>query len=125
MPNENIRSLIARLEAAQALDAETKAEVAAAIKTMSALRPAGRQKIPEMVELTTDQILYLIDELLPDWSIKLKGRTNNVSGHWVCILRKSEGRDNDEVIGIGRSAALPNALLAAMLKLLATGQPSL
>ena len=65
----------------------------------------------------TDHAIMIADEAYPNWAIHLRGRANDRDGHWHCTLRKSESRDSDEAIGIGRSPVLGQAVLAALLRL--------
>ncbi|UWQ14231.1 hypothetical protein K3556_15185 [Aliiroseovarius sp. M344] len=119
METQDIHSLIKHLEAASSLDAALAAAVHNAVCPIG----AGDLTLPADGGLfSTDEVIHLIDEALPEWSIKLTGRASNINGHWVCTLRQSEVRDNDEVIGIGQSAVLAHALLAALLKVI-DGRP--
>ena len=65
----------------------------------------------------TDHAILIADEAYPNWVIHLRGRANDRDGHWHCTLRKSDSRDSDEAIGIGRSPVLGQAILAAVLRL--------
>ena len=67
---------------------------------------------------STDEILKLIYAIRPGWSLSMKGIAVLPNGHWRCALRKSEGRDNDEYLGVGRGPTLAHSLLAALLKVL-------
>lgn len=113
LEKQKLTSLIEYLENTTSMDADHAAAVLAAVWPMD----AGGLTLPEQGGwFSTDEVIHLIDGALPEWSIKLGGRASNVNEHWVCTLRKSELRDNDEVIGFGQSAILSNALLAALLK---------
>ncbi|NNF70717.1 MAG: hypothetical protein HKN02_00825 [Rhodobacteraceae bacterium] len=68
--------------------------------------------------MSTDAILHLTDLIVPGWAIQLKGRAIEPNGHWMCSLRRSETKDNDEFIGQGRAPILSNAILAATLRTL-------
>ena len=66
---------------------------------------------------TTDQAILIADEAYPNWSIHIKGRANDVDGHWRCTLRETDSRDSDAAIGTGRSPVLGQAVLAAVMRL--------
>lgn len=66
---------------------------------------------------TTDGALLVADDAYPNWSVHIHGRANDRDGHWRCTLRESDSRDNDAVIGQGRSPVLAQAVLAAVLRL--------
>lgn len=68
---------------------------------------------------STDALLHLVDAALPNWTIKLQGVTSETDGKWVCTLRQTDTRDDDELIGIGRAPRLSHAILAAFLKVIA------
>ena len=68
---------------------------------------------------SSDAVLLLADRLFPGWTITIDGVASEQDGHWVVVLRRSATRDNDPFLGIGKSRALPAALLAALLKALA------
>lgn len=68
---------------------------------------------------STDAVIHLIDALVPGWSIHIRGRAIEPNGHWHCHLRRSEGRDNDEFIGLGKGRTLSQALIAALLRTVA------
>lgn len=67
---------------------------------------------------STDALVAVVDRLLPGWSITIDGVASLSDGHWVCVLRQSAARDNDPYLGIGKAAALPQAMLAGLLKVL-------
>lgn len=66
---------------------------------------------------TTDGAMLITDEAYPNWTVHIHGRANDKNGHWHCTLRESDTRDNDAVIGSGRSPVLAQAILAATLRL--------
>jgi hypothetical protein len=66
---------------------------------------------------TTDQAILIADAAYPNWSIHVRGRTNDRDGHWHCTLRENDNRDSDAAIGIGRSPVLGQAVLAAVMRL--------
>jgi hypothetical protein len=65
----------------------------------------------------TDAAMLFADEAYPNWSIHIRGRTNDRDGHWHCTLRENDSRDSDAAIGIGRSPVLAQAVLAAVMRL--------
>lgn len=68
----------------------------------------------------TDTAMHVADQAFPDWSVHIHGRANDKDGHWLCTLRENDERDNDAVIGSGRSPVLSQAILAATLRLAMT-----
>ena len=71
---------------------------------------------------TADGAMLIVDKAYPNWDVNIHGRANDRDGHWRCTLRKNELRDNDAVIGSGRSPVLAQAILAAVLRLSASVQ---
>jgi len=65
----------------------------------------------------TDDAMHIADHAFPNWSIHIKGRTNDRNGNWQCTIRESDQRDSGALIGIGRSPVLSQAVLAAVLRL--------
>ena len=72
---------------------------------------------------TTDHAILIADEAYPNWSIHIRGRTNDRDGHWHCTLRETDSRDSDAVIGTGRSPVLGQAVLAALIRLAMAQKP--
>jgi len=64
-----------------------------------------------------DKALTLIGQSLPGWGVALDG-TAAAGGAWTCTLRDTGLRDDDEVIGIGRAATPPLAMVLALLRVL-------
>lgn len=64
----------------------------------------------------TEAVLHLVEEHLPEWTITLKGRADEIDGEWHCLLRKTDMHDNDSVIGVGTGPTLALAVLEAVLK---------
>lgn len=69
--------------------------------------------------VSTDQVLHLVDQAAPGWSIHLDGKAFEPNGHWRCTLRPSDMRDDDEFIAVAKGPRLVNVLVAALLRLLA------
>lgn len=65
----------------------------------------------------TDDAMHIADKAFPDWSVHIRGRTNDRDGHWTCTLRENDSRDADAYIGIGKSPVLSQAVLAAVFRL--------
>ncbi|PWJ21124.1 hypothetical protein [Jannaschia seohaensis] len=65
----------------------------------------------------TDGVMHVADLAYPNWAVNVHGRANDKDGHWRCTLREGDTRDNDRVIGSGRSPVLSQAILAALLRL--------
>ncbi|PUB13608.1 hypothetical protein [Yoonia sediminilitoris] len=66
---------------------------------------------------TSDSAMHIADKAFPNWAVHIHGRANDKNGHWRCTLRESDSRDNDAVIGRGRSPVLGQAILAATMRL--------
>ncbi|MFZ7091375.1 hypothetical protein [Primorskyibacter sp. 2E233] len=65
----------------------------------------------------TQEAIHIADEAYPNWVISLHGRANDRDGHWRCSLRETDAFDEDSMIGAGRSPALAQAILAAVMRL--------
>lgn len=65
----------------------------------------------------TDGAMHVADAAYPNWVVNIRGRADDRDGHWRCMLRENDARDNDAVIGHGRSPVLAQAILAAILRL--------
>ncbi|MDI3338086.1 hypothetical protein QKW60_16885 [Defluviimonas aestuarii] len=118
MTRADFEPLAAALEGPADLSPETAAAVLALIRPLVPVKdrwPADRMPAIQ----SSDEVIHLVDLALPDWSISLKGRTNDTDGHWTCTLRRSDTLDDDLLIGIGRGPALPRAILAAMVRVAA------
>ena len=82
-------------------------------------KASGGKSIERAALDSTDEVLALIYAIRPGWSVSMKGVARLPNGHWRCTLRRSQERDNDEYLGVGRGPTLSHALLAALLKALA------
>jgi hypothetical protein len=71
----------------------------------------------------TDAVLMVIAHALPDWSIVLRGTASDAKADWTCTLRRSDRRDDDPALGVGKGPKLGNVLIAALLRGLARVQP--
>lgn len=65
----------------------------------------------------TDDAMLIADHAFPNWTVHIRGRTNDKDGHWRCTLRENDSRDSDAYIGTGKSAILSQAILAAVMRL--------
>jgi hypothetical protein len=111
MDRDELEALRARTGAASTLEAPLLHEVADAVRGVFPNAPAH----PEALAEPTEAVLHLVDRCLPGWSITLKGHATEPDGHWRCSLRRSSGRDDDDVIGQGRAPTVPLAVLMALL----------
>ena len=115
MENVQLQELLEKIEAAERLDQELESAVLDGMNNAfpgKAVWSAHRDRVLE----ATDEVLRLVDIILPDWSITLKGFANEANGRWTCTLREGGVLDNDEVIGVGSAPNLPLAIIAALLK---------
>lgn len=65
----------------------------------------------------TDDAMLIADHAFPNWTVHIRGRTNDKDGHWRCTLRENDSRDSDAYIGTGKSPILSQAILAAVMRL--------
>lgn len=118
MTKIELNDLTQKLESPQPLGHRDKAAVVDAIDGCFPGRSIWPETRAERVG-STDVALHIVEKAFPNWEIKLTGKADATHGDWICTLRESAGRDNDEVIGIGRSPILAHAIFAACLKLAA------
>lgn len=72
-------------------------------------------KMPDASHIgTADHAMLIADQAYPDWSILIRGLTNDRDGHWSCRLHEP---DSENAVGIGRSPVLAQAILAAVIRL--------
>ena len=99
-------------------DDMTVAEFDGVLHALAFLLPKKLSKAVTADQIaTTDGAVHVVDNAYPNWSVHIHGRANDKDGHWRCTLRENDGRDNDAVIGLGRSPILSQAILAATLRL--------
>lgn len=115
--DRDLAGLAKEVEAALSLGDELAGRVARALEAASKGGPVSRADLD-----STDRILGLIYEIRPGWAVSMKGVAALPNGHWRCSLRRSDSRDNDEYLGIGRGPTLPHSLLAALLLVMAYGR---
>ncbi len=118
MDTPDLNNLADSLEDSKHLTPETSAAIVDVIRRVFPHETEWPKDRDPMIH-STDEIIHIVDEALPDWTIRLTGRTNDADGHWTCTLRKSDALDNDRFIGIGRAPVLSHAILAAMIRLTA------
>lgn len=110
--------LAEKVEAKTTLTGPLAGEVADTINGFLDETPAG--EVVKAADLSsTDYVLHLIDKVTPGWTIRLKGKALEPDGHWQCSLRPSDGRDEAEFIGHAHGPDLSNALVGALLRVLA------
>ena len=116
MSKPSLTELTKKLESVQPLSRPEKAAVVDAVDSFFPGRSIWPEAHPEQIG-STDVALHVVHETFPNWAIKLRGKASETHGDWVCTLRKSGERDNDEVIGIGKGMVPAHAILAACLRL--------
>lgn len=112
---EDQEKLFLRLETADSHDRAALDDVARLLSEDVGRTKAGAAITPGDIK-TTDEIVHLVDAVLPGWTIQITGTAAEPDGHWHCTLRQSAIRDNDEFIGSGEGKILSHALLAALLR---------
>ena len=111
MSKSEIEELKKRVETASALDGELLAKTAALVLRVFPKAPPSLDETLNSVE----EVLHLIDTILPAWTIQLTGKAMEPHGHWRCSLRESRASDEDEMIGLGTGAVVGLALVDALL----------
>ncbi len=119
MNSEQLHVLVEKIEIAVGSDPDLTAAV---LEWMKSTFPndAGLTRLEYGPTESTEVALHLINLNFPNWSIKLQGHAHEPDGRWTCILREGAMGDDDELIGLGRGPTPALALLAALLRLLAT-----
>lgn len=110
--------LAEKVERNVTLTSELAVEVAEAINGFTPETPLNDPVIAADLA-STDYVLHLIDKLTPGWTILLKGKAFEKDGHWGCSIRPSETRDEAEFIGHAHGPDLSNALIGALLRVIA------
>lgn len=114
LTNAKLKRLIADIEGRADVMTASLEDIATEIASM---RPDLDAVTAEEIS-HTDGVMLLADRAFPDWTVRVHGRANDRDGHWHCTLREGDVRDNDRVIGAGRSPVLSQAILAAVLRLM-------
>jgi len=117
MTNDALIALAERIEAAPLYDAPLTRQAFDLVETH--LPDLDRAMIRNGALGGVDAVLTVIDHGFPGWSVSMHGTASETHGDWTCTLRRSEVHDNDMAVGVGKGPHLPNALLGALLKLLA------
>ncbi len=113
MKDPELDILIKELETARDISV---AEFDGVVHALAFLLPDVALPTPDLIAMT-DQAILIADAAYPNWSIHIRGRTNDRDGHWHCTLRENDSRDSDAVIGIGHAPVLGHAILAAVMRL--------
>lgn len=115
MAHQELQELAAAVEAADPSDKALAARAVAGLRLGFPEETAGLTGggLP-----STDALLALVQAALPGWHYKIHGRARP-AGAWSCSLRRSDVLDDDEVLGTGDADTLPQALLAAVLRIAA------
>ena len=116
MKDPELDILIKQLESARDISI---ADFDGVLHALAFLLPQAALPSPENLR-ATDAAILIADEAYPNWSIHIRGRTNDRDGHWQCTLRENDSRDSDAAIGTGRSPVLAQAILAAVIRLAMT-----
>lgn len=111
MTNKNFLVLADKIEAALDVEEGLKTEILGAMHEMGMTGDIAQPDLD-----STDDLLAIVNIVLPGWTVSVKGKAWQPNGHWTCSLRKTSSRDSDEFIGVGRAPTLPHALLAALLR---------
>jgi hypothetical protein len=114
MKDEELNVLIEQLESRADMSV---AEYDGVAHALDYYIPEGRAGDEDLS--TTDGAIHIVDRAYPNWNVHVHGRANDRDGHWRCTLRENDVRDNDDLIGMGRSPVLSQAVLAALLRLTA------
>ena len=115
MKHDKLTALLEQIETAERLDQDLEKAI---LDGMNSAFPQKEIWKAHQTKKTvaTDEVLRLVDIVLPNWSISLKGFANDEDGRWKCTLRESGVLDDDEIIGIGRAPHISLAIIAALLK---------
>ena len=115
MKDPEMNILIKELEGSEAMSV---ADFEGVVHALEFLLPAHVTKgLTAQGIGSADGAMHVADEAYPNWVVHIRGRANDRNGHWRCTLREDDSRDNDAVMGAGRSPVLAQAILAAILRL--------
>jgi hypothetical protein len=117
MTKDDLHHLAATLEKDGVIGGENAARLAGAIAASFQGSPMARAARADTFG-STDALLDLVAEALPSWSLHLGGSSATVQGRWTCTIRETGVRDDDELIGVGKSPTAAGAIMAALLKIM-------
>jgi hypothetical protein len=111
MKPEKLEKIAARVESGSIGDPDLVKELLQALH--SAFPNAA---IDAGVLASADAALELAARMLPGWEIDLRNHSAGLGGRWTCAMREGTTRDDDQMIGIGKSQSLALATVAALLR---------
>ncbi len=115
MEHDLLKDLLETIENADRLDPDLEVAVLDGMNAAFPGKAIWAAHQPSPLE-ATDEVLRLVDIVLPNWSISLTGLANETDGRWTCTLREIGVLDNDEIIGVGKAPSISLAIIAAVLK---------
>jgi ribonucleotide monophosphatase NagD (HAD superfamily) len=118
MLQNDLEELANRVEAATDTDSDLAANAASALRASFSSTSSASQ-IPDDIATSSDAIVALVNAALPGWHFSIHGRARTDKDAWRCTLRRSDVRDDDEMIGVGEAHSLNRAILAALLRVAA------
>jgi hypothetical protein len=118
MTKDDLHRLAATLEKDGVIGGEDTDRLAGAIDRAFSDRPKPGNVDADAFG-STDALLALVADALPTWSLHLGGSSATVHGRWTCTIRETGVRDDDELIGVGKSPTAAGAVMAALLKVIA------
>lgn len=118
MTKDDLHRLAATLERDGVIGSEDADRLAGAIGHAFSDRPMLRTLGAEAFG-SSDALLELVAAALPNWSLHLGGSSATVHGRWTCTIRETGVRDDDELIGVGKSPTAAGAITTALLKVMA------
>ncbi len=114
MDHDGLTSLADAIESDATSDPEVVAQILHVLREIQADVPKG-EGLDETVLTSSDAALGLVCSVLPGWEIRMQGNAVSGGGNWTCSLRQGSGRDDDEVIGIGKAQSPAKSVVAALL----------
>ncbi len=117
MAQNELLALATQVESVRGMDAKLGAAVLHALRAGFPAE-AAVGLIPDGAATSADSLLALVMAALPGWHYKIHGKARP-AGEWTCSLRRSDVLDDDEILGTGDADSLPQALLAAVLRIVA------
>lgn len=114
MDHDALTNLAEAIESDAASDPEIVDQILHALREIRADAHQG-EELGESVLTSSDAALGLVCSILPGWEVRMQGNAVFQGGSWTCSLRQGSGRDDDEVIGIGKAQSPAQAIVAALL----------